>query len=44
MHLLTINLVSPKNNWFKIVEWCWKGEDIMQRKHNEKECEKYEEK
>lgn len=42
MHLLTVSVVSPKSNLFKIVEWCWKGEDVMPRKHNEKEPEIYE--
>lgn len=44
MYLLTIGLLDPENNWFKVVEWCQKGKDELQRKHNEKECEKYEEK
>lgn len=44
MYLLTISLLGPGNNWFKVVEWCQKGEDKLQRKPNEKECEKYEEK
>lgn len=44
MYLLTISLLDSENNWYKVVELCQKDEDKLKRKHNEKECEKYEEK
>lgn len=44
MYLLTISLLVPDNNWFKVVEWCQKVKIICRENVMKKDVKKYEEK